>query len=119
METLRLAMQTYPLKEDSSLAKDVTSLHKLFRALAEELVAVIHLDQARLVLLQLRVQLVHRLRSTRAHGEEGRRVVDGAYVDFLLLLLDLRLEEAHAAGHLVDPTNLAHERALEGIDIRV
>lgn len=84
-----------------------------------ELVALVHLNEPRLMLLQLRVQLVHRLRGTRADRQERRRVVQRADLDLLLLFLGLSLEETHSASHLVDSADLAHERALERIDIRV
>ena len=97
----------------------MAGLDKLLRTLTEKLIALVHLDQARLMLFQLCIQLVHRLRSTRSYSKEGRRVVYRTNMYLLLLFLNLRLEEAHPAGHLVDPTDLAHERALERIDIRV
>lgn len=110
---------TYPVKEDGRLTKDVASLDQFPKPLAEKLVALVHLHQPRLMLGELDVQFVDGLRSARADSDEGGRVVQRAYGNEVLLLLNLALEEADAAGHLVDAANLTDEGALERIDIGI
>lgn len=111
--------RTYPLEEHSGLAQDMTGLDELLEAGAEQLVALVHLRQPRLVLAQRHVQLVHRLRSTWAHRNQRRRVVQRPHRYRVLFLLDLRREEPDAARHFVDPPDLADERPLERVHVRV
>ena len=71
------------------------------------------------MLRKLDIQLVDRLRSTRADGNKRGRVIEGTNGYGVLLLLDLALEETDATGHFVDAANLADEGALERIDVWV
>jgi hypothetical protein len=110
---------TYPVKEHSRLPEHVPRLDEFPQTFAERLVAVVHLAQAGLVLLQCHVELVDGVRCARADGDERCRVIQQPHRDLVRLLLNLRLEETKAAGHLVDAPNLADERALKRVHVGV
>lgn len=112
-------MSTYLVEELCSLTQDVPCLYQLPQTLAEELVALVHLRQARLMLRQLHVEFVDGLRRTWSDRDERGGVVQRAHGDGFLLLLELTRKEAHSAGHLVNAANFAHVGTLERIDIRV
>ena len=94
-------------------------LHQLLCPVTQQLVALVHLHHPRLMLPQLRVELVYRLRRARPHRDQRSGVVQRANGDLLLLLLDLCGEETDAAGHFVDAADLPYEGALEGVDVWV
>ena len=97
----------------------MAGLNKLLQPRAEQLITLVHLGKPRLVLAKRDVELVHRLRRTRAHRDEWRGVVQWAHSYCVLLLLNLGGEEPDTARHFVDAANLADERALERVYIRV
>ena len=107
------------IEEDCCLPENMASLDKLLHALAELLIALVHLDKSLFVLGELRVQLVDSLRSPWADRDERKTVIQWTDGNSFFLLLNLCGEETNATGHLVNAANFAHVRALEWVHIGV
>lgn len=105
-------------EELSRFTQHMPRLLKLTRTSAKGLIALIHLAQAGLVFAELDIQLVNRLRSRRTNSEQGDRVMQWPDRE-VALFLNLSLEKSDTARHFVDTADLANERALKGVHIRV
>jgi hypothetical protein len=97
----------------------VAGFDKFSEAAAEHLISRIHLEQARLVLAEGDVEVIHGLRGSGANGDERRRIVQRPDGNDIALALNLRCEEADAARHLFYATDLADKGTLEGGHIGV
>ena len=111
--------KTHLFKEHSRLSQNMPRLNQLLRPLTERLITIVHSGQPQLMLRQCRVQVIDRLRSMRADGEQLSGLVQRPYRHDVFLLDNLGRKEADTASHLVDAPDFAHEGALEGVDARV
>ena len=104
------------IKKHRRLSQNMPRLNQLLRSLTERLITLIHRSQPQLMLRQRRIQLINRLRSTRANSDQRGALVQRPYGYDVLLLCDLGREEADTTGHLVDAPDFAHEGTLEWVD---
>ena len=110
------------VEKDGSFTKDVLCLLELLESLLERFVGAVHLAKTLLVLAQLDRQFVHQLWASKTIGtgtnaDERQSTFERS--DWHALFFHLRIEEANAPLHLVQPPNISDERALKRRNVRV
>jgi hypothetical protein len=108
------------LEEDGRFPQDALGLLELPLLLDQGLPTRVHLSQPALVLGELVVEVVDRLRTSRADGDKGRGRFEGRDVDERRGDgVDLGGEEPDSTFHLVESSDVTDKGSLEGVDLGV
>lgn len=87
--------------------------------LTQSLITLIHFRQPLLMLGESGVKFINRMRSTGTDSDQRCGLEQRANGYNVLLLLDLRGEEAYAPSHFFGTSDLGNEGTLKRVDVRV